>query len=413
MNVNIIKSMRNNVSKFFLGNSVGNLASFLSWVTPGAWSRTDLLKQYTRYVYTVVSAIAEESAKIELIAKKEVAGGAKVVVENNPLLQLLKKPNEDTSQFQFLEMHFTLMKLAGESFWYLPLGKRTKQPKEIFLLRPDLVEVAVDTKDPKGLVTGYVLQKPDGTKVTFKKEEVIHFKTPNPLNPYRGMGTVSASKTYIQTEEFSSDWTKNSIYNSGRPSGIVNFKGTITDDQFQSLKRQFKAEYSGVTNAGKTLLTRGADGVDFQKLGMELNGVALRELKELTRDDIMVMFRVSKTILGITDDVNRANAREARIVFRENVVKPEMDRFLDQLNAKLTPMWGENVVIEYEDPATISESEKLEEWKAGHTKWLTTNDIRAEKGLEPVDGGDDLYVPVNLIPLGKKPSNEEKDLKKK
>jgi phage portal protein BeeE len=115
------------------------------------------------------------------------------------------------------------MKLSGESFWYMPMGKRSKQPKEIYLLRPDLMDVSVNQNDNRGLVSGYVLNKADGSKVPFEKNEIIHFKTPNPMNPYRGMGTVQAGKTYIQTEEFGADWTKNSLFNSGRPSGIVNF----------------------------------------------------------------------------------------------------------------------------------------------------------------------------------------------
>lgn len=400
VNVNMFNNVRIGIAKFFLGNSIhGGMGAFWNWVMPGEWSRTDLLKQYARYVYAIITAIAEESAKIDLVAKRVARGGAKVPVTTHPFLELIKKPNPDTSQFQFLEMHFTFMKLSGESFWYMPMGKRSKQPKEIYLLRPDLMDVSVDQNDKRGLVSGYVLNKADGTKVPFEKHEIIHFKTPNPMNPYRGMGTVQAGKTYIQTEEFGADWTKNSLFNSGRPSGIVNFKGTITDDQFQTLKRQFKSEYSGISNAGKTLLTRGADGIDFQKLGMELNGVALKELKDLTRDDIMVMFRVSKTILGITDDVNRANAREAKTVFRENVIKPEMDRFIDHLNAFAMPIWGDSVFLEYTDPSNRSEEDKVEEWKAGHNKWLTTNDIRAEKGLDPVDGGDVIWQPMNLVPM--------------
>lgn len=388
----------NNVKKYFLGNSVAG--GLWGWLAPGDWNKRTLLAQYTRYVYTVVSAIAMDSAKVGLEVIKYAKDGTVLPVVNHPFLDLIKMPNEDQSQFQFLELHFTYMKLMGESFWYFPIGATTQKPKEIYLLRPDRMEVAVDPNDPSGRVKGYVMHKDDATKVTFEKEEIVHFKMPNPVNPYRGLGAVEAAKVYIETEEYASNWTKNSLYNSGRPSGVLTIKGTIGVDEFNGLKRQFKDNYSGSQNAGKTMIIKGADGMDYQKLGMELGEVALQELKNMTRDDIMVMFRVSKTLLGITDDVNRASAMESRQVFIQNIIKPEVDRFMDHINAFVMPRWGKDgATLSYEDMTMTSDADKLAEWIAGAGKWLTPNDIREERGLEPIEGGDELMISALLVPL--------------
>ena len=42
----------------------------------------------------------------------------------------------------------------------------------------------------------------------------------------------------------------------------------------------------------------------------------------MIREEIMTMFRVPKTILGLTDEVNRANARESLKTFNDYVIKP-------------------------------------------------------------------------------------------
>lgn len=394
------KRLRHNISKFFLGNSVP-LSGFWSWSLPGHWNKTDLIDQYTRYVYAVVSAIAEEAAKVTF----EVKQGEKPLLTHE-FLKLMKMPNPDQSQFQFLELHFTFMKLCGESYWYMAKGIKSGQPKELYLLRPDLMTVAVDKEDPRGRVVGYVLNKLDGKKETFEKEEILHFKMPNPKDPYYGLGTVQASKTYIETEEYASTWTKNSIFNSGRPSGILSIKGVIPQEEFNQIKKQFKDNYSGTQNAGKTMILKGADGMDYQKLGMELGEVALKELKDMTRDDIMVMFRVSKTILGITDDVNRASALEARAVFTRNVIMPELDRFIDHLNAFLIPTWGENLTLGYKEMITKSDADKLNEWDKGCNRWLTINDIRLERGMKPVPGGDEFSRPITNVPIGTDPNQD-------
>lgn len=393
------KQTRKAIGKFFLGSPVSY--GLWSWATTGKWTKTDLLDQYKNYLYTIISSIAEESAKIDFVAEKTRKDGARIPITTHPFIEMIKRPNPGYSQFQFFEMHFTYFKLMGESFWYIAKGEKSLKPKEFYLLRPDLMEVAVDSSDPRGLVTGYSLIKPDGKRVTFEKDEILHFKKPNPRNPYRGLGAVEAAKTYVETEDYTSTWTKNSVYNSGRPSGMINLKGVVSDEEYKEFKKQFKNQYSGIDNAGKTLVVRGADGIDYQQLGMGIGDIAMKELKDLSRDDIMVMFRVSKTILGITDDVNRANAEVARKVFLENVIKPEMERITDHINSFLIPLWGRDAEsVTFKDIALTSDSDKLEEWKAGHNKWLTTNDIRNAKGLEPVTGGDEIYIPINLVAMG-------------
>lgn len=395
-----------NITQKFLGNSISAGASFMGWAMPGTWSKNEAIKKYAGYVYTIVSSIAQESAKAEFLVDRLSTSGI-VPVTNHPFIQLLKKPNSDDSQFQFLEMHFTFMKLAGESFWYLARGGRTGLVKEMYLLRPDLMEAVIDKDDPLGRIGSYMFTP---TRQSFAKNEILHFKTPNPMDKNRGLGPVQAGRTYVETEGYTSLWTRNSIYNSGRPSGILNIKSNITPDQFEKLKRQFKQEYSGTQNAGKTLLLQGKDGIDYAKLGMELGEVALKDLKDMSRDDIMIMFRVSKTILGITDDVNRANAIEARAVFTENVIKPELDRFIDHLNVTIIPEYGVDFKLRYVDPTPKSAKEALEAAKEGYNKWLTGNDIRISLGMKPLPGLDVIYRPINEVPITQR---ETKSLRKK
>lgn len=412
MNMNIQKILQRtgrNITKFFLGNSIAS-PGFVSWFNPSGWTKTDLLKQYRRYVYTIVASIAENCAGLEPEVFQRMNSGEKEIF-NHELLALLRKPNPMESQFQFLERHFTFMELMGESFWYVARGTKTGKPRELYLLRPDLVDVVIDTQDPRGLVKGYTYSKGNGEKIPFDKEEILHFKYPNPMNPYRGMGVIEASQMYIQTEEFASDWTKNSIYNAGRPSGILGIKGTIDEDQWNMVKRTFKDEYSGTKNAGKTMLFKDIDGLHYQRLGMELGDIALPEIKNLTRDDIMIMFRVSKTMLGITDDVNRANAKEAKSVFIEFVIRPKIDRFIDHINAFLVePTWGDNIYLSYEDMTYINEKDKIEEYDKGLNKWLTINDIRKERGDKPLAGGDYIYMPITMVAtVGDIPNVEPKE----
>lgn len=190
---NIARSIRK-----FLGNSLTS-AGLWSWVTPGHWGKADMLQQYQRVVYSVVSAIAEDAAKITFTVVKK--GGLKdTPIKKHDFLTLMKRPNPMYSQFQFLELHFTYLKMVGESYWYIVKNKGTKKPQALYLLRPDLMQVVVEkNNNPFGLVSGYVMVKPDGNKVPFDLDEVLHIKMPNPNNHYYGFDTVEAASAYIQS----------------------------------------------------------------------------------------------------------------------------------------------------------------------------------------------------------------------
>lgn len=412
--MNIFQKTLNTIQKNFLG--LGHSVTSWAWTLPGKWNKRQQLEQYNRYVYTIVSAFAIDFAKTKYKMLRTL--GDKTQETTHDLIELLEKPNPTQSGFQFRELHATYMKLAGESFWYLVKGRVTGLPKEIYLIRPDLMDVEIND-DKIGTVKRYVLNLADGSKEYFEPNEIVHHKYPNPMNPWRGMGVVEAGMTYLQTEEYSSTWTKNSIYNSGRPSGILNLKGKMNDEQFDQLKEKFKSEYTGTANAGKTLLLKGFDGIDWAKLGMDLEGIDLQKVKDISREDIMFMFRTSNTIMGITDDVNRANSKEMRGVWMENVIKPELDRFVDQINFSLVS--EKNLEIDYVDPNPETIADRVDEWAAGVDKWLTKNDIIRERNqilgtdIPEKEGGDFIWQPASLIPMEirEEPSQEEPEEPKK
>lgn len=382
---------------------VGGNAFFESFGVPSATTTTDQINSYKGVVYACASAIAEEVAKIEIKLRQ-----GENEIEKSPLFDLLENPNPEQglTRFSLFELTQTYIELTGESFWYLAKGEITKLPKQIFILRPDKMKVSIGKN---GAVAGYTFRKEDGTDVPFEVDEILHIKMPNPINPYRGMGTVQAGMVYIQTEKYASEWTRNSFYNDASPRGVLSLKGTITEQQFNDIKRKWDKEYKGISNANKTAVLKAID-VDYTKIGVGLGEVALKELRGMSRDDIMFMFRVSKPILGIVEDVNYANAKSSNYIFMQRVVKPKMARIVDAMQSALGEMYG--VEIDFEDPVEEDGIEKATYFEKLLNVGLTINEIREDLGKDPIDGGDTIYQPVNFYPVGSVAPQEMKLIKR-
>jgi phage portal protein BeeE len=81
------------------------------------------------------------------------------------------------------------------------------------------------------------------------------------------------------------------------------------------------------------------------------------ELRTLTRDSIMEAFRVHKVLLGIVDDVNRAQAMVSRALFAESLQVPRLERIKAAANNEFLPKFGKTTVgleLDYDSPVPTS-----------------------------------------------------------
>lgn len=378
----------------------GGLVS--NWLIPGKINRHELLKRYEGYVYATVRPIASAVSKTEFLVNQVLSDGSKKPYLNHPFIKLMDNPNPDMTKNQFLALAWTHKKVAGETFWYVVRGEQTLKPKEFHILRPDLMEVAVGRDDVTGMpkILGYVYTREgSGERIPLDKDEILHIREPNPLNPFRGLGAVEAGILYVMTEKYGAEFTRNYIANNAMPAGIVNVEGTIDAEEWKKLKRQFNNEYASSANAGKMFFMKNSK-INFTKVGASLQDIDLKALKEMTRDDIMAMFGVSKPILGIFDDVNLASAKTAKYIFASEIVVNEMDMLTDALETELD-RWTNAIEIEldYVSPIPDDEQIELQEIKEGVNVYMTINEARARRKLKPIDGGDVLYLPFNVMPI--------------
>lgn len=257
-------------------------------------------------------------------------------------------------------------------------------------------------QDPQEFIKGYEFQKADGEKVTFNREDIIHFKYPNPLDQYYGMSPISASQVRIDTEEFASEYQRDFFLNNARPDAILKFSNgnEVTDEQKKEIRKGWEKRYQGVGKNSKIAILEG--DVDYQQLSMSQREMDYIESMKFTRDDILVAFSVPKAIVAITDDVNRANAETSMHIFLSEVIAPELKRLEEKINEQLIyPEFGDDLFIEFPDPTPENRELTLKEYTEGlNAGYLLINEVREKENLPPVEGGWSIYKPLGMQPVG-------------
>lgn len=388
------------IRKFFSGaKSAGEtgvasvLGMFWGASAPDLYSK-NRLAAYKSWVQACVSAIADDVADTQFRLEKKTKDGWEKL--DHPAMEILNHPNPLQSAFDLYFATAAYLKLDGNSFWWILKNKGGKIA-EVWPLDPTTITVKTDSN---GSVTNYTVATPKGGK-DIPKNEMVHFKTFNPFSKYRGMGTVEAAAIAIDTDEYASRWNKNFFANSAVPSAALQTDQELSKEQAKLIEETWLAKYTGVNNAHKLAILH--SGLKYQPTNPNQKDMQFLEQRKFSRDEILAIFRVPKMILGIVEDVNRANAEASDYIFAKRVIKPLIIMVANGLTANYLPMWGlggGDYRVWFDDPVPQNRELEIQEDEAGiRSGYLTINEVRNRRGFDAIEGGDQPLIQSTMIPL--------------
>lgn len=375
------------------------IAAIINLPEPPLKKAKEYLEAHQGWVYSAVTAIAREVSAIELKLYKRKYVREKLEIEeiqDHEALSLLYSANQFMTFNQLIEITQTYLDLTGEAAW--ALLRSGKQIDQIWPLRPDWIKV----KPSSDKYIDSYLYSPGGTyqEIKFNPEDVIFMKYLNPLNPYRGKGAVQAASLAIDIDSYSSEWNRNFFYNSAIPYLFFKTEAKLTKEEIDRFMELWMARFSGRINAHKVAFLGG--GLEVQEIGGKIKEMDFLESKKYIRDEILAAFHVSKANIGIVEDVNRANQEASDTRFVKKVIKPRMTSLVCYLNEFYLRNWpDEDLFFDFKDPTPADREIDLKVYDNGlKNGWLTINEVREWENLEPAEGGDQIYLPFSLQPIG-------------
>jgi HK97 family phage portal protein len=355
----------------------------------------EYLEEYRGVVYACTQAICEEVANIDLRLYRG-TGADRVEVTSHPVLDLLHDANSVMTYYDLWWATQANLELDGNAYWYLVRPEGGGAPQAIWMLRPDLVGIV---PGQERWVDKY-LYRNGGKTYGIDPDNILHFKTFNPLNQYKGVGTIFAAMASIDTQNAIKAWNQAWFDNGARPDTIIEYDGNLADTERKRLQREWDDQYKGATKAHRATFL--GNKLKVTTLDVSQKDMDFVEQNRLTREEIMSIFRVPQSVLGITQDMTYANAETTNYVFSQRTIKPKMQRIMHTLNEFLLPMFGaEDLHFDFVDPVPENQEIKLSRFQNGLANgWLTPNEVRKIEGLPPVADGDSVRVPMGLAPGG-------------
>ena len=405
------------------GNSMAMINS-VNYAQGNRYSYDDLVKEgyeNNAIAYRCINEISQGASGVRLKLMR-----GKNTIEDHPLLDLLDRPSPTKGYVELFESLYSFLLLSGNSY-LISTGNDGSPPQEMYCLRPDRVKIIPGQMSlPLGyqytvngkVVTEYEVNQSTGAS------PVKHFKLFHPKHDHLGLSPLVSAATNLDSHNLTNRHNVALLQNGARPSGAVIFKPKdesgssvqLSDSQRAQIISDMESRFSGSSNAGRPMLLEG--DFTFQQMGLSPKDMDFSVLKKMSAIDIALCFGVPAQLVGIPDAQTYNNMPEARLALYEETIIPILRRIQSDLNEWLTPQFADDLKLEYDIDSipAMAESRKrvFESVVQGvNAGILTRNEARAKLGIDPIKGGDTLFVPATFMPIdlmGQSIDDDEKSL---
>jgi HK97 family phage portal protein len=319
-------------------------------------------------------------------------------VEDHPLLALLEHGNGLLDGLTNRVLTQLYLDLVGEAFWIIEPAERSKEIQALWPIPPYWIEDI-----PQAQQNYYKVRFPTGNSFDLPAELMIHLRQSDPYDPYRrGKGITQALSDELEIDEFAAKFMRQWFFNSARPDILITGDG-LGEAAMKNIEEKWERKTRGFWNAFKPLFM--SKKVDVHELQSSLKDMDLSTIRAAERDIIVQVTGVSPEILGILTNSNRSTIDASDLHFSRYVLLPRLEFLKIVYNRYLTPIYGENLWLDYVSPVPEDREYKLKVYSAAPQAFFV-DEWRALVQDDPLpDGlGQVRYGALNLVEIGSSPA---------
>jgi hypothetical protein len=238
---------------------------------------------------------------------------------------------------------------------------------------------------------------------------MIHFHGWDPEYPHLGVTPVQTLKHILYEQIAAVVYRQQRWEKGGRVGHVITRPAAAPAwslDAEERFRREWRNSYSGnyAAEGGSTPILQ--DGMTLTKVGFSAVEDEFVEASKLALTTVAAVYHVNPTMLGLLDNANYSNVREFRRMLYGDTLGPWLSMIEDRVNNFVVPkvqgrdqqLYVEFNIAEklqgsFEEQATVASM-------AVGGPYMTRNEYRLRQNLPPIDGADELIVPMNVVTGG-------------
>jgi phage portal protein BeeE len=331
-----------------------------------------------------------------------------VIINQHPLLEALKNPNDSMTQWSLMYCTVASLELTGCAYWWF---ERTDDDLKIWPLPTHWV--VPEHNASAGLYKRYKVT-PDGGGEPFMVDgnDMANFTLPDPSNPMGHVSPLQTQSKAVATDEAIQDAQFRAFQNGifpgvvmtvGRlpdmPGGGAGERPVLTGEQRRSLVDAARMFYQGTAHYDEPMVV---DGMieKIEKFSNTPNEMDFVDSGQQVKARIFQAFGVNPMILGEVVPGSYSQSAVADTHFCHTVLNPLLTLMSQVISKFMVPFFGESdSQVAYFEPAQSQDRDHhLRSWQAAaHLGVVTPNEYRTEVlNIEPSDDplAEDLLLVV-------------------
>ena len=364
-------------------------------------------------VYTAVTLTADTMGAMPIRFIANIDSARTPVTPRNVSALTGPKANADQTLQDLIQTINMSLDLWGEAFIY-PRRTNGGDVLELWPLDPDRVTEIDRIEDGDGMLglrfrvdgwkqgDGWIENRPG------KPVELIHIKLNTLPGRIRGLSPIAMQAELIGMSLSAQEHAARFLGEGVHMSGTIETPAELDPDEARELWDGFQLSHAGPKKAGRVgVLTAGAT---FKTISIPPNELQFLEQMKYADQKIGAIYKAPPHLMG---DVERSTSWGAGI--EEQTNNGVKFALLNRARKIETPfeaalMEGQGVAMRFAMNGLLRGVAKDRAefyrilWNLGV---LTQNDIRGFEDMAPIDGGDQVFVPLNMAPLGSVPEAQK------
>ncbi|MDO7888278.1 phage portal protein [Hymenobacter cheonanensis] len=342
-------------------------------------------------VWACVRVIAESVAQLPLLVLDNSTRGARRLATEHPAYLLLTlEPNPRQSAFNFWELMVATAALWGNAYALIErdarftlLGLHWVHPRNV-----EVIEYG-----------GELFYQLVGEKQPRQAYEVLHIAGLG-FNGVTGRSVLSVMAENMRLGLSAQQFGTNFYENGANIGGVLETAAKIDDSVLTRLRKQFADHNGGMQNSHKPLILE--QGMKYVKVGMPPVDAQFIETRKVQAEEIARAFRVPQHKIGILDRSTNNNIEHQGLEFVTDTLGPWLVRIEQECKRKLlTERQKPTYAIKF-DYDGLLRGDVTARGNFYKSLWgmgvLSANDIAEMEDRDHVPGGDERYVPLNMVP---------------
>lgn len=354
--------------------------------------------------YAAMRNISEDVAKMPLITYRRLENKGKEPATDHNLFRLLSlEPNHEMSSMEFREtmQHWAL----GWGGGYAEIERNSVgDPVALWPIHPSRVMVK---RDAGGNIVYQITGNDislcgsgfsDFVGIILPAKDVFHI---HPLGPNGITGyplSVLASEC-VGAAKAAQIFGAAFFGNGLTISGTYTHPHALDETARKTLRAELSAFHVGASSSSKAMLLE--EGITFKPTSIAPEQAQFLETKRFDVEEVARWFRIPPHKIGHIDASPKANVEQQSIEYVNDTLLSWTVRWEQEIQLKLVDEDDQGDIFAehlFDILLRTNTKERFESHSIGlMNAFLTVNEVRVRENLNPVEGGDEIMRPLNMV----------------